>query len=244
MTKNTQPEHDAIYGINPAFETLIAGRRTVHAALLQDGFEKNKRLAKLAALLRERNVPIDTAHKGKLQQAANSRDHQGVVLRASPYPYVDPDDLLTGDDPVILLDNMEDPHNIGAILRSAEVLGYRKVLLPDKGTPEIYPSVVKVSAGAGEHLLIARRGSANKYVQTARERGYMIIALDGRGEEPLEDAREKLRSPWLLVIGGEDRSVGQYILNEADMTVRIEQRGKIGSLNASVAAGIAMDRLR
>ena len=144
----------------------------------------------------------------------------------------------------MLLDNVEDPHNVGAILRSAEVFGFDHVLLPIKGVPEVYPSVVKVSAGAAEHMQIAKDCNSNRYVQLARENGYTIAALDAKGSIPLNTFAAEAPEKLLLVIGGEDRSVGQFILNFADAILSVPQSGKINSLNASVAAGLAMYELR
>lgn len=241
MGRYDMSEHEeVIYGLNPAFETLRAGRRDLYRALLMDGYEKNKRLHKLADLLRERGVALETGHKGQLQQAAQSRDHQGVALTVSAYPYADLNALLESGAPLLLIDNIEDPHNLGAILRSAEVFGFERVAIPSRGVPGVYPSVVKVSAGACEHLLIARERSANQTVKAAREAGYAVYALDAGGDRPLTTAAEAVRKPYVLAIGGEDRSVGQYILNDADGVLAIPQCGRVNSLNASVAAGIAM----
>ena len=144
---------------------------------------------------------------------------------------------------MLLLDNLEDPHNVGAILRSAEVFGFTSVCLPKKGVPEIYPSVVKVSTGATEFMKICRSHSANNYALKAAEAGYRIVALDMAGKVNLKEVSESNYNRLFLVIGGEDRSVGQYILNMADDIIGIRQQGQVNSLNASVAAGIAMFEL-
>jgi 23S rRNA (guanosine2251-2'-O)-methyltransferase len=148
---------------------------------------------------------------------------------------------VIGEKRILLLDNVEDPHNVGAVLRSAEIFGFRSVLMPVKGVPEIYPSVIKVSAGASEHLKIVRESATNVYVKKLQEdQGYTVVALDGAGKNSLEEVKNIDPERILLVIGGEDRSVGQFVLNKADFVVSIRQFGKINSLNASVAASIAM----
>ena len=233
-----KPSREYIYGVNPAFEVLRGGRRKVYTAFLNKAVPDNPRIRKLARFLETKQVPIEWVDKRRIFDLAQSKEHQGVVLKASPYPYVSLDSLL--DRPrLLLLDNVEDPHNTGAIIRCADCFGFHAVLIPLKGTPDIYPSVVKVSAGATEHLDIARETSANQYMKTAVEHGYKVVALDASGEHdirslPLEN--EKV----LLVIGGENRAVGQFILNEADYIAGIGMSGRINSLNASVAAGIAM----
>jgi 23S rRNA (guanosine2251-2'-O)-methyltransferase len=161
-------------------------------------------------------------------------------MKTSLYKYEGLESVI-GAKRILLLDNVEDPHNVGAVLRSAEIFGFKSVLLPVRGVPEIYPSVIKVSAGASEHLNIVRESASNVYVKKLQEEhGYTVVALDGEGKSTLDDVKNINPEKILLVIGGEDRSVGQFILNKADFVVAIKQFGKINSLNASVAASIAM----
>ncbi len=236
MAKSSR-EH--VYGLNPAFEVLRSGKRRVYSAHLNEGMRDNARVKKLLGVLDRHSIELEWTDKGRLMQLSGSRDHQGVVLKTSLYPYAKFDELL-GVPRMLMLDNVEDPHNVGAILRSAEVFGFTSVCLPKKGVPEVYPSVVKVSAGATEFMKICRSDSANGYARKAAEAGYRIAALDMAGKSSLETVATAKPEKLLLVIGGEDRSVGQYILNMADDVVGIAQRGRVNSLNASVAAGIAM----
>ena len=228
-----------IYGINPAFEVLRAKRRKVYGAWLNQSARDKPRMQKLVRLLEQNESPIEWAEKGRLIQLSTSRDHQGVVLKTSLYPYTPFENLLERPR-ILLLDNIEDPQNVGAILRSSEVFGFHDVCLPTRGVPEVYPSVVKVAAGATEFMQIARELSANQYARKAAEAGYQIVALDMNGSATMEAVREADPKKLMLVIGGEDKSVGQFILNMADHVVGIPQSGRVNSLNASVAAGIAM----
>lgn len=228
-----------IYGLNPAFEVLRAARRTVYLAHLNAAGVDQPRLQKLTELLQRKGIPIEPTEKGRLIHLADSRDHQGVVIKVSSYPYVLAEQLWDRRR-LLLLDNIEDPHNVGAILRSAEVFGFHGILMASRGVPDVYPSVVKVSAGATEFLQISKHLSANQAAKTAIDNGFQVIALDAKGTHELRETAGALRDKVLLVIGGEDKSVGQYILNLADRVVRIEQRGRVNSLNASVAASIAM----
>jgi 23S rRNA (guanosine2251-2'-O)-methyltransferase len=228
-----------IYGINPAFEVVRAGRRKVYEAYLNETAARQPRIRKLSQYLEKREIPQQWVTKRRLMDLSGNRDHQGVVLKTRPYPYRASDELW--DRPrLLLLDNIEDPHNVGAILRSAEIFGFHTILLSLKGVPEIYPSVVKVSAGATEFLDIAKDASANSYVRSAQELGYQVVALDARGPVDVTAVRRELAARFLLVVGGEDKAVGQFILNTADLVVAIGQAGRINSLNASVAAGIAL----
>jgi len=197
----------------------------------------------LRRLLEERDIRVSLTDKGQLHQLSGSTEHQNVILKVDHYPYVSHTDCLKQSH-VLLLDNVEDPHNVGAILRSAEVLGFHHILLPTKGVPEIYPSVAKVSAGAVEFLNIAHDCSSVKYVQKALEAGYTVAALDAKGNVSLDTFSTENHDKLLVVIGGEDKGVGQFILNNATVTLAIPQSGRINSLNASVAASLTLYVLR
>jgi 23S rRNA (guanosine2251-2'-O)-methyltransferase len=241
----SQASKEFLYGLNPVFEALRAGRRTLYNAYLSEVSARSGRQLKLRERLERDGVPIEWCDKGRLHQLCGAKEHQGVVVRASLYPYASHQEIFAAAPPrLMLLDNVEDPHNVGAILRSAEVFGFDHVLLPQKGVPEVYPSVVKVSAGAAEFMRIARDCNANRYVQLAKEAGYTIAALDAKGSIDLVAFAARPPEKLLLVIGGEDKSVGQFILNLADAVLSVPMAGKVNSLNASVAAGIAMYELR
>lgn len=233
------PSREYIYGINPIFEVVRSGCRKVFEAYLNEATARQPRLAKLASFLEQRKVPVQWTDKQRLFELSRSKEHQGAVLKAAPYPYVAFDSLI-GEPKLLLLDNVEDPTNVGGIIRSAEIFGFHAICLPVKGTPDIYPSVVKVSAGACEHLRICRDRSANQYFRAALDAGYTVVALDGKGADDLTSLGGADFSRLLLVIGGEDKSVGQFILNAAHYVANIPMHGRINSLNASVAAGIAM----
>ena len=226
-----------IYGINPAFEVLLAERRKIFGAYVFR--TNNPRLKKLIALLEKKDIEFDYVDKGKLINLCGNKHHQGVVLKTSTYPYV-PFESLLADNKLLLLDNIEDPHNLGAILRSAEVFGFHSVLLSRRGTPNVYPSVVKVSSGATEFLKITNERSENAYVKKAIEHGYTVVVLDENGKTDISEVKKMRPEKLLLIIGGEDKSVGQFIINLADYIVGFKQSGRVNSLNASVAAGIAM----
>ena len=200
------------YGLNPVFECLRAGRRTVHEAFINERTANSSRIKTLNRVLEKHGLRPTLTDKGRLHQLCGSGEHQNVVLKVSRYPYVDSDDCLQ-QDRVLLLDNVEDPHNVGAILRSAEVFGFHHVLLPTKGVPEVYPSVSKVSAGAVEFLNIARDCSSVTYCQKAIEAGFTVASLEAKGNVPLDDFARTVPDRLLLVIGGEDKGVGQFRLN-------------------------------
>lgn len=231
-----------LFGLNPAFETLRANRRKVYGAYLNQANRNHPRMGKLTALLAERGIKAQWLEKGRLTDVCRTGEHQGVVLEVSPYPYVGPEQVLTHES-VCLLDNLEDPHNVGAILRSAEVFGFKGVFLPSRGSPEIYPSVVKAAAGAAEFLDVCHSLTAVQATQKLLEAGFALVALDMHGKVDLTELPISAGARVCLVAGGEDRGVGQYVLNNAHHVVRLRQSGKVNSLNASVAAGIALHAL-
>lgn len=231
-----------LFGLNPAFEALRAGRRKIHAALLNQATIGQPRVRKLIECLQEQKIEIHYGEKGRLIDACGNQEHQGVVLETDPYPYTPLEEVLRLPR-LVLIDNVEDPHNVGAILRSAEVFGFGGILLPNKGCPEIYPSVVKASAGASEHLRIAREHNAVFYAKKVVEAGLQIFSLDMHGPSLLEELQLSSGVRICLAIGGEDRAVGQYILNASTQVLKLRQYGKVNSLNASVAAAIAMHEL-
>ncbi len=230
-----------IYGIHPVTEALKAGRRRVRCAWLASS-DSGGRLRQVRALLGQRAIPVETADRERLQRRCQSAEHQGVVLETDAYPYAD-SDALEALNRIVLLDNVEDPQNVGAVLRSALFFGWRGILLSVRGVPGVYPSVVKASAGASEHLLICRDRSANRWLQWLRERAFTVGVLDAAGPDALDRVAVAAPARLALVLGGEHRGVGQYIRMHADYRLGIPGQGPVDSLNASVAAGIALSRL-
>ncbi|HDQ45204.1 MAG TPA: RNA methyltransferase [bacterium] len=235
----SKPTREYIYGINPAFEVIRAVKRKVYEAFLDETRLDQPRFSELVEMLENNTIPVRRVDRRRVNDLAGNRDHQGVVLKTGIYPYRK-SDALWSRPRILLLDNVEDPHNVGGILRSAEIFGFDAVLLSEKGVPEIYPSVVKVSAGATEYLDIARDAPPESYVRTAREKGYRIIALDTSGRTDIRSLPDGSPDRLMVVIGGEDRSVSPFVLDHADHVVSIGQKGRINSLNAAIAAGIAL----
>lgn len=227
-----------IYGLNPCFEVILAGRRNIKQAFIQENIN-TPRVQKLLKLLCEKAIPVKWVGKDRLFQLSSTKEHQGCVLKTGTYVYHPFKEMLDSER-VLLLDNVEDPHNVGAMLRTAEIFGFNKILLPVKGVPGIYPSVVKVSAGATEHLFIAREMKSSTYVQKLKKAGFAIVSMDASGKTSIEDISSETKPPLALVIGGEAKSVSSFVMKNSDYTVAINQHGNINSLNASVAAAIAM----
>ncbi|MDF3127922.1 RNA methyltransferase [Kiritimatiellaeota bacterium B1221] len=232
-------QEEALYGMHAVQEALRARKRN-HVELQIDNNASPDRFKALVRLANEFAVRIHHCSKHELFESCGSKQHQGVVLITTSFPYSDLTDEVFQRPKLLLLDNLEDPRNAGAILRSANLFGFNTVLLPLKGGAGIYPSVVKTSAGASEHLDIIRAANSTKYFQRALKSGYRTVALDAQGKNTLAEVPATDTRPLMLIMGGEDKRIGQYILNEAEVVASIPQQGNINSLNASVAAGIAL----
>ncbi|MFA6816041.1 MAG: RNA methyltransferase [Lentisphaeria bacterium] len=230
-----------LYGINPAFETIRAHRRSLVKLYLAKGGENNPRIKKLKTVADQHELKNEFVSRADLFDLCQTRENQGAVIEVGDFPYMPFAEMIQANVPrMILLDNIEDPHNVGAILRTAETLGWNYVLLPRRGVPLVLPSVVKASAGASEFQNIAVNCAGNQYVKIALEEGYTVVSLDGSGKISLEDIAAKHIEKLLLVVGGENSGVSHFIQMESTYVAAIHQSGKINSLNASVAAALAL----
>lgn len=232
-----------LYGINPVTEAVLSGRRKIHTIFCAQGTENNPRMRKLVGAAQYRSIPVTWITRAELSEKLGTRENQGVGANCDDFPYTPFADII-GASRLVLLDNIEDPHNIGAIMRTAEVLGWKNVLLPRRGAALVLPSVAKTAAGACEYLNVAVNCSANQYVKIALENGYTVVALDGAGKSSFEAVKAESPEKLLLVVGGEDAGVGQFIKMNAQHVLAIPQCGHINSLNASVAAALALFSLR
>jgi 23S rRNA (guanosine2251-2'-O)-methyltransferase len=219
-----------VYGRNPVREAL-RGRREVIEVLATE------RAAASLDWLRE--APLRVASAAAVGQLAGSADHQGVAARVEPYPYADAEELLVGPAPlVVALDEITDPHNLGAIARTAECAGADGLVLPRHGSALVTPAVCKASAGAVEHLPIAIATNLADLLERAKRPGLWSYGAAAQGEQLHTDA--DLRDGAIFVIGAEGKGLRPRVEAACDVTVRLPLRGRIGSLNASVAAAVLL----
>lgn len=204
----------------------VYGRRAVAEA--QRGRRRVRRV------LRAPEVPDE-----ELTRLAGSPDHQGIVAEVDPYPYADPERLLEGEEAlVVALDQVQDPQNLGAICRSAEVAGAAGVVLPERRAAAITPAVCKASAGAVEHLPGARVPNLADWLLRAKERGAWVYGAAGEGETPYASA--DLRGRVVLVLGSEGKGLRPRVAASCDALLAIPVRGRIGSLNVAAAAAVLL----
>lgn len=220
-----------LYGRNPVREAL-RGPRTVSRIWATQATEKEQWLRELAA-----GIPIDRANTDELGSLAGTPDHQGVAAEVSEYNYADVNQLLRDDDALVLvLDEIQDPHNLGALARVAESAGASGMVIADRRSAEVTATVAKSSAGAIEHLRIARVGNINDFLVSAKEAGAWVYgaAADGDMAYDQPDYSGKV----VMVVGSEGKGMRPKVAKNCDALVSIPQRGKVDSLNVSTATAV------
>lgn len=226
-----------VYGRNPVLECLRAGRRRGRALHILAGGENLEDIRDAAEGLR-----IVEAARADLDRLAKGGVHQGVVLECDPLPLYDLkvwlERPLAKDAVVVLLDSVTDPHNLGAIARSAAAMGAAAVLLPDDRAAPITPTAIKAASGAMEHIDLVRMKNVARAIEQLKEHEFWIAALDPEGDKTLWEA--DLGGRIGLVIGSEGAGLRRLVRESCDFAVRIPLPGPIPSLNASVSAAIAL----
>jgi 23S rRNA (guanosine2251-2'-O)-methyltransferase len=230
-------------GINPVLEALNAGTRHFERLLIVKGL-RNARADEIVSRATQSGIPLRFEPRETLDRLAGGLRHQGIIAVVSARPLLTLESLLAdARDPaaVLLLDGVEDPRNLGAILRTAEAAGVDGVLLPERHSAPLSETVGRSSAGALEHVRIARIGNAAQTLDGLKGRGYWVIGFDALGPERWDAV--DYRRPVVLVLGGEGRGMRRLVRERCDQVVSIPLFGHVGSLNVSVAAGIALYEL-
>ena len=229
-----------IIGRNPVTEAIKSGR-SIDKIIMQKDAEGSAK--KIASMARERKIVIQYVDRIALDKLAPGRPHQGVAAYAAAKAYVSVEDILRsaerkGEDPlIVILDGLEDPHNLGAILRSCDGAGAHGVIIPSRRAVGLTEIVAKASAGAIEYVPVAKVTNLAQTIDSLKEKGIWIAAIDMDGAN-YSDA--KLTGPMALVIGGEGSGVSDIIRKKADFIISIPMKGRVNSLNASNAAAIVL----
>jgi 23S rRNA (guanosine2251-2'-O)-methyltransferase len=228
---------------------VVAGIRAVSEALSADALPERVLLAQkgsgkldeLEQRARERGVPVERVSGSELSRLTRGLRHQGAVAMAAPYPYLELDELLVGRPAPLLvaLDSITDPHNLGAIIRSAVAFGVDGLILPKRRAVGVTPTVTRVSTGATAHARIAQVTNLSRTLVSLAKRGLSIVGLAGEGEITL-DALPEAPAGRVVVVGSEGKGLGRLVRERCDLLARIELPGPVASLNASVAAAIAI----
>jgi 23S rRNA (guanosine2251-2'-O)-methyltransferase len=231
-----------ISGRNPVYETLRAGRRQVFRLHIAQGVQEKGRLDDILNLSAQRKIPIERLPRQQLD--SRHPGNQGVALEASYYPYSDLTEMLARaeqhhEQPLILiLDALQDPQNLGTLMRTAEAVGVHGVLLPLRHTATVTPAVVHASSGASEHLLVAQTNLAQA-IDALKGESIWVVGLEGsRGSQPSPQVR--LDGPLALVVGSEGEGMRPLVRASCDGFLSLPMRGRIDSLNAAVAGSVAL----
>lgn len=239
------PLVEALYGTNAVRETLRAGRRTCRRLLVAADARPDRELAEITRLAERRHCPVEAHHRDQLGRICRSREHQDVVLEASAYPYLSLAEISRAAQEagpaalLLVLDRVQDPQNVGTLLRTAEAVGVQGVVLPEREAAAITPAVVRASAGACEFLRIARVGNLVPAIAALKEAGLWVLGLE---EDPSASPYTAVdwQRPLAIVVGSEGFGLRRLVRESCDELVRLPMRGRIGSLNAAVAGSVIL----
>lgn len=233
---------DQIEGRNSVLE-LLESERDINKILIAKG-ERHGSINKIITIAKQRKIVIAEVERQKLNAISETNNHQGVIAIVPPFNYVEVEDILNeakakNEDPfVLILDGIEDPHNLGSIIRTAETAGVHGVIIPKRRAASVNATVSKSSAGAVEHVKIARVNNINETIKYLKEEGLWICGTDGDAKDYYYN--QNLKGPMAIVIGSEGFGMSRLVKENCDFLVKIPMKGKITSLNASVSAGIVI----
>ncbi len=233
---------DKIYGINPVNEVLNSGR-AIDKILLQDG-AKHSRLSRITAIAKEKGIMYRFVNKKKLDELSEGGNHQGVIAYVAAHSYAEIDDILElaekkGEPPfIIIAEGLNDPHNLGSIIRTANASGAHGVIIPKNRSVGLTSTVAKVSAGALEYTLVARTANISDTIEKLKKKGVWVAGTALEGSTVHSEA--DLTGSLAIVIGAEGTGLSRLVREKCDFLVRIPMLGEAESLNASVAAGVLM----
>ena len=231
---------DVLVGRNAVTEALKSGRG-INKLWIASG-DREGSVAEIAALAKERGIVVQYVERAKIEALAGGHRHQGVLAYVAPVPYAELEDILKaaeakGEAPfLVLLDELEDPHNLGALLRTADATGVHGILIPKRRSVSLNATVAKTSAGAVEYVPVARIGNIAQTLKKLKEKGFWVAGADMDGEKAYYEA--DLTGPLVLVVGSEGKGMSRLTKEACDFIVRMPMVGRINSLNASVAGSI------
>lgn len=229
-------------GVHPVRELLRAGG-TVHRVVVDAERSRTPEVVDLVRTARYANVSVSEVARDEIDLLAAGQVHQGVVAIAPPFPYARLEEVLAtrpgGVPMLVALDGITDPHNVGSIARTAEAAGANGLILPSRRVSGVSPTVEKAAAGALAHLPVARVTNLTRALQACKREGFWVVGLDADGEVEASES-PLLDEPVVLVVGSEGDGLAHLTRVQCDALVRLPMRGRVASLNASVAAAVAM----
>ncbi|HJH10335.1 MAG TPA: 23S rRNA (guanosine(2251)-2'-O)-methyltransferase RlmB [Metalysinibacillus jejuensis] len=238
----SEQQSEMICGKNPVLEALRAGRE-INKIFIAEGVKKTG-VNELLDLARERGVLVQFVPKKKVEQLANNDNHQGIVAAVAAYDYAELEDIFSaaqakGEDPfILLLDELEDPHNLGSIMRTADAVGVHGIIIPKRRAVGLTSVVAKASTGAIEHVPVVRVNNLSQTVDTLKERGIWIAGTDAK--KSVDYRKMDATLPLAVIIGSEGKGMSRILKDKCDFLYHLPMVGHVTSLNASVAAALLM----
>ncbi|MFZ5444095.1 MAG: 23S rRNA (guanosine(2251)-2'-O)-methyltransferase RlmB [Myxococcota bacterium] len=233
-----------VFGVNPVLEVLRANPASIEKLSVAEGALTQRVAGEILSRAREAKVRVETVDRERLTRMTDGGVHQGVVAQVRDFEYLGLAELIqkakaSGRQPlVVLLDGIQDPHNLGAIARSAYAFGAQGMVIMKDRAVGVTPVAMKASAGALAHLAVARVTNLSRAIEELKEAGFWTVALEPEGKEFAWQA--KLTGPLAVIVGAEGAGVRKGVLGHADFKVRIPMSGQVDSLNASVSAGVLL----
>jgi len=230
-----------VEGRNPVIEA-IKNNREIDKIMIANSAKEGS-IKKIIGMAKEKNLVIQYVEKQKLDEISESHAHQGVIAQVSEYKYADLDEVLEnvksrGEDPFfIILDEINDPHNLGSIIRTADAVGAHGVIIPKRRSVHITPVVIKASAGAIEYMPVCKVTNIVNTIKKLKDEGLWIAAVDMDGDVFYE---QNMKGPLGLVIGSEGYGISRLVKENCDFKVKMPMVGNVTSLNASVAGSIVL----
>lgn len=233
-------DENLIFGRNPVIEALEAGRKLEKVLVLDGGAGS---IRKIIGMAKDSKVRVEFVDRKTLDRVSGGENHQGVIAKGQVFEYVDVDDIFEnankkGEEPFILiLDGIEDPHNLGAIIRTGECAGVHGIIIPERRAASVDSIAMKVAAGAAEYVKVARVKNIPRTLDELKNRGVWIVGLDMNEKLYYE---QNLRGPMALVVGNEGRGISRLVKEKCDYMISLPLKGNVSSLNASNAVAIAV----
>ena len=240
---------EILYGRQPVREALRAGRRQIYKLLLAEGLKPTGIVGEIVALARQVEVPVQAVSRHELGRLGGDANHQGFAAEVSGYPYAHLPDLLRAaqeaGEPafLLLLDHLQDPQNLGSLLRSAEAAGVHGVVVPERRAAGVTPAAVRASASAAEHVKVALVANLVQAMRSLQGHGLWLAGLEASPQARLYTQAD-LSGPLGLVVGSEGQGLARLVRETCDFVIRLPLYGQVESLNAAVAGAIALYEVR
>ena len=234
-----------LYGHWAVIEAMRSRRRAMHALMIHERAEKRGSVGDAIAMADELQVPVQRVQRRILDDLANNGNHQGLVLRVSPFPYCDVEEILAtaarrGEKPfILLLDLLKDPQNVGALIRVSDAVGVHGIVMQERRSVAVTPAVVNASSGAVEHINVAQVTNLVSAMKELKDQDVWLVGLDvGPNIPPLD--KTDLNMSLGLVMGSEGEGLRRLVRDNCDLLLTLPMRGEVGSLNVATAGAIAL----